>query len=562
MSIQEWTQRTARALPFLGALGMAFWLAWFGVAYGSSVWVQPTEETTSVVSEMFIASTLSHAAVLLVAALAGHRLQRMVRTTPFILGSGLLATLGCLLVILAGPSFIHSRVLFLIGCSFTGLGTAAFSLNSALVLCTFKPQESLKALLVIEIVSILLQFMIYGLPQNVGVVVFSLMPLLSAGCFIIGKYRDVLFTFREINRLKPQRMFLVLLVAILILSVAANVSRGIYSNSIGPVQAASDGSINNLLTCVVFAIIFVFIYPRAQKFNFSHWFYVGAILIIAAFMCTYVFASQPEIAMCISSVSYSMFDLVTWYIFAYYVYQSKVSAITVFASGRAVIALGVTLGNLIGTLAPQLALGSIELQPIIFLMVFVASLSVFLILPEKRIDKLLMPIPDEDLDTQTRTPLPELAAADEGFSLDEIEDLAHHSAYSALEKVATSPHGIGAPAASSLEIPSETFSEITSNIGTSAVVATLVTEEPATEAKRPWKALMDAMALEYGLTDRESEVFVRLAKGRGSQSISDELVVSLYTTRAHTRSIYTKLDVHSRKELMDKATTYYESHLG
>lgn len=71
---------------------------------------------------------------------------------------------------------------------------------------------------------------------------------------------------------------------------------------------------------------------------------------------------------------------------------------------------------------------------------------------------------------------------------------------------------------------------------------------------------METMALDYGLTDRESEVFIRLAKGRGSQSISDELVVSLYTTRAHTRNIYTKLDVHSRKELMDKATAYYEKH--
>ena len=59
------------------------------------------------------------------------------------------------------------------------------------------------------------------------------------------------------------------------------------------------------------------------------------------------------------------------------------------------------------------------------------------------------------------------------------------------------------------------------------------------------------LASEYGLTEREHEVFMLLAHGRGSQSISDALTISLYTTRAHTRNIYAKLGVHSRQELID-----------
>lgn len=519
MSVREWANKTANALPFLVALGMAFWLAWFGVAYGSSVWVQPTEATTTVVSEMFISSTLAHAFVLIAAALLATRIQRVVRTAPLLLGSGLLATLGCVIVILAGPPYFHSRTLFLIGCACTGFGTATFSLNSGLVLCACKPRESLKVLLTIEIVSILLQFMIYGLPQPVGLAVFTVMPLLSAACFSIGSHRDVSYTFREANRLMPQKIFLVLLVAILILSVAANVSRGIYSSVIGPIQAASDGSLNNLLTCLVFALIFVFIYPNAQRFNFSHWFYVGAVLIIAALACTYIFAGEPGIAMGISTVSYAVFDLATWYIFTYYVYQSKVSAIAVFASGRAVIGLGVTLGNLIGSYA---------LQPIVLLLVFLASLSVFLILPEKRIDKLLDAIPDED--SQAQEPFVESTRIEASAPLSEESSL--------------------------LEVDIKALLITDPNTEVTISADELLTE------KRPWKTLMETMANEYGLTDRESEVFIRLAKGRGSQSISDELVVSLYTTRAHTRSIYTKLDVHSRKELMDKTTEYYEEHLG
>ena len=34
-----------------------------------------------------------------------------------------------------------------------------------------------------------------------------------------------------------------------------------------------------------------------------------------------------------------------------------------------------------------------------------------------------------------------------------------------------------------------------------------------------------------------------------AQEIADREVVSIYTIRAHTRSIYAKLDVHSKKEL-------------
>lgn len=518
MSIQAWEKRTANALPFLGALGMAFWLAWFGVAYGSSVWVQPSEATTSVVSEMFVSSTLAHACVLIVAAFLGTHIQRIVRTTPVLLGSGLLATLGCVIVILAGPPYLHSRMLFLIGCACTGIGTAAFSLNAGLVLCTCKPRKSLQLLLTIEIVSILLQFMIYGLPHPISLAVFTAMPLLSAACFALGSHKDISYTFREVNRLMPQKVFLVLLAAILILSVAANVSRGVYSGSIGPVQAAADGSVNNLITCLVFALIFIFIYPSAQRFNFCHWFYVGAILIIAALACTYIFSGEPGIAMGISTVSYSVFDLVTWYIFTYYVYQSKVSAIAVFASGRAVIGLGVTLGSLIGTF---------ELQPIVLLVVFIASLSVFLILPERRIDKLLAPIPDED------------SVAQEPF---------------------IKPNEVNLSSTMTEDSSQPDRDAVTFEIPNPDAEVTEAAEMPPVE-KRPWKALMETMASEYGLTERESEVFIRLAKGRGSQSISDELVVSLYTTRAHTRNIYTKLDVHSRKELMDKATEYYEAHL-
>ena len=70
-------------------------------------------------------------------------------------------------------------------------------------------------------------------------------------------------------------------------------------------------------------------------------------------------------------------------------------------------------------------------------------------------------------------------------------------------------------------------------------------------AKQPgrWKLACEEVARAAGLSARETEVFLGLARGRTAQEIADREVVSIYTIRAHTRSIYAKLDVHSKKEL-------------
>lgn len=68
---KPWTQMLLRLdddMPLLKYFGFACWVAWFSVAYSSSVWVEGAEETASVVSDMFLYSTLSHATALLACA--------------------------------------------------------------------------------------------------------------------------------------------------------------------------------------------------------------------------------------------------------------------------------------------------------------------------------------------------------------------------------------------------------------------------------------------------------------------------------------------------------------
>jgi DNA-binding NarL/FixJ family response regulator len=52
------------------------------------------------------------------------------------------------------------------------------------------------------------------------------------------------------------------------------------------------------------------------------------------------------------------------------------------------------------------------------------------------------------------------------------------------------------------------------------------------------------------LTPREHEVFALLAQGSDSGRIADRLFISVQTVRTHTRTVMSKLDLHSRSELV------------
>ena len=55
----------------------------------------------------------------------------------------------------------------------------------------------------------------------------------------------------------------------------------------------------------------------------------------------------------------------------------------------------------------------------------------------------------------------------------------------------------------------------------------------------------------YGFTRREEEVFELLLKGRTSKQIADKLFVSNNTVLTHLKSIYRKVGVHSKTQIMD-----------
>ncbi len=66
-----------------------------------------------------------------------------------------------------------------------------------------------------------------------------------------------------------------------------------------------------------------------------------------------------------------------------------------------------------------------------------------------------------------------------------------------------------------------------------------------------WKTRCAEVAEQAKLSARETEVFMLLAKGRGTEHIQNKLGISSHTVKTHTYNIYKKLGVKNREELLD-----------
>lgn len=67
------------------------------------------------------------------------------------------------------------------------------------------------------------------------------------------------------------------------------------------------------------------------------------------------------------------------------------------------------------------------------------------------------------------------------------------------------------------------------------------------------------LAREHGLTNRELDVLRLLAQGRDAGTVEQELGLSRNTVKSYTKSLYAKLGVHSKQDVIDVVRTRTES---
>jgi|GEM_PF-2428289 len=79
-----------------------------------------------------------------------------------------------------------------------------------------------------------------------------------------------------------------------------------------------------------------------------------------------------------------------------------------------------------------------------------------------------------------------------------------------------------------------------------------------TEGDAKNDGLLEQRMASFGLTSREKDLAKLLARGYSNQRISDTLCISIRTTENHLRSIYSKVEVKTRSQLICRL--YAESH--
>lgn len=78
--------------------------------------------------------------------------------------------------------------------------------------------------------------------------------------------------------------------------------------------------------------------------------------------------------------------------------------------------------------------------------------------------------------------------------------------------------------------------------------------EPAPEVideRARFQARCEAIAAQYNLSKRETEVFLLVARGHSAARMAEDLYVSTGTVNSHIKSIYRKMGIHSKQELLD-----------
>ncbi len=83
------------------------------------------------------------------------------------------------------------------------------------------------------------------------------------------------------------------------------------------------------------------------------------------------------------------------------------------------------------------------------------------------------------------------------------------------------------------------------------VAASAADDKPVVVVVEETAFKCELLAKEFGLTQREREVMVLMAKGRDVPSIAQQLFVSANTVRSHSKNIYKKLNIHSKAELFN-----------
>ncbi len=496
-------QNLVRLWPSVPYLGFGVWYAWATLTYSGTLWLSDTEMNGWNLSHLYIISTAAFAIVCLIAPFIATRIKHVLAKRYLVMLSALLAAVGSLCIILAGPYYLHvffnnTDFLFWGGCALTGIGTALIGLKCGELYGELPPRRVLLYASLSQIVVAFIYFAVVcsplwapiaGGPSLMGMLMFIGLPVLAA--LIICMPRSEIPAESGLAQQqygeKPRRLprvFWRFVALSFMLPLVASMIRANVVNNHAPGTILNDNNILMLLRILMaIAFLIVAIRFKAEQMNFGKLYSLIAIFMVVTISCISVFGAFDTNWSILTYFASSVLDFVMWCLLAFVVFQKHISPIIVFGFGRGAFMLGCAIGWMLGVYILPSAVD--YFSPLAFYAVCVGLVLgfSFVLFSERDYARLFSPIDESELSFE---------------SLMDVE----------------------------------------------------LREETREDKKGKFSQSIQCIAVEYNLSARETEVFRYLAMGHGSDYIADKLKVSWNTARSHVHNIYVKMGVHSRQELI------------
>lgn len=498
--------------PFLRYLGMGAWWAWIWLCYNSIelMRLMPEGQQASYVLIMYLGSTSGIATVMLVAAAMWRRFTPFIENARIVVCMSLLACLST--IVLGYSEYLGGMATFTVAAILTGVGTSFLCLKMGQTYGSLALRDSLTVGAVSLIFATFLYYTGTGIPQQWRIVFIALLPVLSAFLFImpgddpfpadsavpsIGKSDK---TSASRDKTPGMRSYRHLVIASALVVFTSGVGKGISSFTLSMRDFAFIGSGVTLFI----AIIAVLIIPAINRGNIVH-------AVKRMYSALMLLGVLVLLATCFGlDLSYmSIGKEVLWMVFsclmAYMVFRFDFSPVRAFGIGQAVYFISSTVSWAIGGLVARYADVQYLQMIIAIAFAFLIVLILTFVFTDADIKYIITWRPKEQGDNASKV-------ADSGSAV------------------------FGSVSHPTPDAPPVPVSQ----------------KEPAPlEVELTIQEMVQAIDPRFGLSVRERQILELFAQGRSANWIADFLTISKNTVRSHLRAIYTKLDVHTRQELLD-----------
>jgi DNA-binding CsgD family transcriptional regulator/uncharacterized membrane protein len=553
--------------PYLRFLGFGAWWAWIWLCYNSTglMRLYPSGDQAPRVLLMYLVSTVAIGVSTFALALLWRRSTKLIDSRAFVIGGGALASLFT--VIIGYSAVMGGSWFFAVAAALTGVGTSVICLRAGRIYGSISLGESLTAGGISLLLAAFLYFTGIGIPEDFRIFFIAALPLIAA-LLLTMKVPDPFdaqlpagFAIAGETSASAsgeggapataspaaRRMYRKLVAASALVAFTAGVGKGISSMAGDVFAFAQNGSVT-VLAVGVLGVAAVVVVNRGDAVRGARQVYSMLIVLGIAMMLATCFGFP---------ISYlSIGKECLWMVFscfmAYLAFRYDLSAVRVFGFGQGAYFFASAIGWLIGAcVQPHYGEGMVRMA-VGMALAFIVVVVLVYVFPENDLKKIMARSVDDDAATASARET--VRAAQQAFSGQACANCPAHDGALAGECAAVNADGEGIGTASSMRssTPAESVSSAASAGGkVPGSLSVPMSPSVTAPAAVPSQSGGNPADPRYGLSQRELEVLYLFAQGRSASWIAENLVISKNTVRTHLRAIYSKLDIHSRQDLLD-----------